>query len=143
MTREAVIDAYCQAIGRAMELPEGRKQELLDGFRQELVERFSAQAELTEETLCRTAGTPREAAELLMEGVPLEERDRYRCQKRRRNQALVAGLAAALLLLIGLVIHMWSNNGLVVIETTHYVDGVLPEDAPKNGESRTTYHYED
>ncbi len=142
MTGETAINTYYREVKRAVELPRNRKRDILNGFRQELTERFSTGSEVSDEAIYREAGTPQETAMLLMEGIPQEERDRYRRQKRRRTCALIAGLAAALLLVIGLVVHMWSNNGLVVIETTHYEDGVLPEDFPMGGEGRVIYQYD-
>lgn len=139
MTREGMIRDYCREVERGLELPRTRRRALLEGLRQELEEKAASAEELTGEELRREAGTPREAASFLMENISQEEQDRYRIQKRRRRRVLIAALATVAVLAACLAIHMWSNGGLVVIETTHYADGI-PEDFPR-GEVR--YEYDD
>lgn len=142
MTCEKTIQEYCREVERGLELPRTRRQALLGGLRQELEEKFSPAKELTGEALSREAGTPRETAAFLMESVSEAEKGRYRTQKRRRSRALIAALAAVAVLAVCLVIHMWSNGGLAVIETTHYADGI-PENFPMGGEGKVTYQYDD
>lgn len=139
MTCEKTIQEYCREVERGLELPRTRRQALLGGLRQELEEKFSPAKELTGEALSREAGTPGETAAFLMESVSEAEKGRYRTQKRRRSRALIAALAAVAVLAVCLVIHMWSNGGLAVIETTHYADSEMPAPAAE-GEPWVTYH---
>ena len=63
-----------------------------------------------------------------------------RQRQKRRARIALAVLAAVAVLAICLVVHMWSNGGLVVIETTHYMDGI-PEGFPTDGAFQEVYHY--
>lgn len=140
MTINAAMDAYCRAVGTALDLPKPRKQALLDGLRLELEDRFSPAEDMDPETLYRELGTPRETAEALLESVPQKERDAYRAKKKRRSRWTVAVLAIVAALALVCVGYLWHNGGLVVIETTHYTDGTMP-DMPADGEHVVRYHY--
>lgn len=139
MACDAAIRSYCREAERKLELPSGRRKTLLAGLQQELKERFSSEGDLTLRDICEEVGSPEDTAATLMESVSLEERERYRMQKRWKIRGLIAALAVIAVLALGLIAHMWSNGGLVVIETTHYVDG-FPEDLPMG---EVHYDYDD
>lgn len=140
MSCDAAIRAYCQEVEQRLDLPPRQRRALLAGLRQELDERFASAPELTVEDLRRQVGPPEEVMSTLMEGVDPEEQALYRTRKKRRTRALIVALAAVLVVAVCLVIHMWSNGGLVVIETTHYMDGI-PEGFPTDGVFQEVYHY--
>ena len=50
---------------------------------------------------------------------------------------MVAVLAGVLVLVLALAGYLWSNGGLVIIETTHYE--TIPEDFPTGGQGFVTY----
>lgn len=132
-------ETYLRLVQEHLDCPEEERRRLLGRLEK------AADAYLAEEPeaadLAAAFGAPADCArELLAEcdaGAVAAERKK----RRRRSGVVIAVLAVVLALLLGLVIHMWSNNGLVVIETTHYEDGV-PEGFPTGGEGQISYHYE-
>ncbi len=94
------VRAYCRRVGRALELPRAHKRRLLDGLERELEERFSSEHGLTMETLCRTAGSPEEAAVVLMDGVDEKVRTQYQSQHRLLLRTTLAALIVALAALV-------------------------------------------
>ena len=136
MSCDAAIRSYCQEVRQ--------RRELLVALRQELKDRFLSEPALTLEEICQEVGPPEETTATLMEGVEPEALARYRARRGRKIRGLVIVLAAVAVLAVCLVVHMWRNGGLVVIETTHYEEG-LPEDFPMGGEDSWVerYYYHD
>lgn len=140
VTGDLAIQAYCREAEQTMELPTRRRRTLLAGLRQELEERFASKADLSLQDICDVVGSPEDSAAALMESVPWEEHACYRAQKRRKLRVLVAVLAAVMTLALCYALYMRATGGTVIIETTHYVEGI-PEDFPTSGEGTVTYHY--
>ena len=115
-------ETYLRLVQEHLDCPEEERRRLL-GRLEKAVDAYLAD-ELEAADLAAAFGAPAVAAE--------------RKKRRRRIGVVIAVLAVILALLLGLVIHMWSNNGLVVIETTHYEDGEMPA-PPENGEDWVTY----
>lgn len=97
------IRAYCQQVGKALELPRIYKRRLLNGLELELEERFSSEAELTLEALCRDAGSPEESASALMECVDEKEQKKYHSRQR-----LLTMLLIIFLLVFAVVVSIYS-----------------------------------
>ncbi len=92
MPRNSVIRAYCQRVGKALELPRKPKRNLLKGLEKELEDRFSSVDGLTLEALCMAVGTPEESAAALMECIDEKERIQYRTRCRRIAKFAIVGL---------------------------------------------------
>ena len=103
MSCNPVIRAYCQQVGKALELPRIYKRRLLNGLELELEERFSSEVELTLETLCNDAGSPEESASALMECVDEKEQKKY-----RSRQKLFTMLIIIFLLVFAVVVIIYS-----------------------------------
>lgn len=129
-------ETYLRLVQEHLDCPEEERRRLL-GRLEKAVDAYLAD-EPEAADLAAAFGAPADCArELLAEcdaGAVAAERKK----RRRRIGVVIAVLAVVLALLLGLVIHMWSNNGLVVIETTHYEDGEMPA-PPENGEDWVTY----
>ena len=106
MSCNPVIRTYCQQVGRALELPRVYKRRLLDGLELELEERFSSEAGLTLETLCKNAGLPKESAAALMECVDERERTQYQMQRKLFARAAIIGLTILIVTLAAYFIHL-------------------------------------
>lgn len=106
MSCNPVIRTYCQQVGKALELPRVYKRRLLDGLELELEERFSYEAELTLETLCKNAGPPKESAVALMECVGEKERTQYQMQRKLFARAAIIGLTIFIVILAAYFIHL-------------------------------------
>lgn len=94
MSCNPVIRAYCQQVGKALELPRIYKRRLLNGLELELEERFSSEVELTLETLCSDIGSPEESASALMECVDEKEQKKFHSRQRWLTMFLIIFLFA-------------------------------------------------
>lgn len=97
MSRNPVICAYCRQVGKALELPRAHKRHLLDGLERELEERFSSEAGVTLETICRDAGSPEESALALMECIGERERTFYLSRQKLLMRIIVIVLIAVII----------------------------------------------
>lgn len=100
MSRNPVIRAYCRQVGKALEVPRAHKRHLLDGLERELEERFSSEAELTLETLCRDAGSPEESASALTECVGERERTFYLSRQKLLMRIIIIALIAVIIAMV-------------------------------------------
>lgn len=130
-------DNYLRSVAALLDCPRAERARLLARLEKAVDAYLEDQPEAGEADLAAAFGAPEDrAAQLLAECAPVSlasERQR----KRRRNRILVALLAALLVLSLILAGYLWSNGGLVIIETIHYE--TIPEDFPANGESSVTY----
>lgn len=100
MSHNPAIQSYCQQVGKALELPRTHKRHLLDGLERELEERFSSEAGVTLETLCRDAGSPEESALALMECVGERERTFYLSRQKLLMRIIIIVLIAAIIAIV-------------------------------------------
>ena len=100
MSCNPVIRAYCQQVGKTLELPRIYKRRLLNGLELELEERFSSEVELTLETLYRDIGSPEESASALMECVDKKELKKYHSQQRLLTMLLIIFLLVFVVVVI-------------------------------------------
>lgn len=135
-------ESYLRSVRSLLECPAPERERLLARLERAVSTYLEDAPDAAEADLIANFGAPEDcAARLLAECAPAAV-DAERQRRKRRNRVLIAVLAAVLVVAVCLVIHMWSNGGLVVIETTHYVDGI-PEDFPTGGEGSITYHYDE
>ena len=106
MSRNPVIRAYCRQVGKALDLPRVYKRRLLDGLELELEERFSSEAGLALEVLCKNAGPPKESAAALMECVDEKERTQYQMQRKLFARVAIIGLTIFIVILVAYFTHL-------------------------------------
>ena len=92
MFRNPVIRAYCQQVGRILEVSREHKRCLLDGLERELEERFASETKLTLEMLNMSAGPPEKVAAVLMECIDDKERMHYQSRRRLYHKIVIIGL---------------------------------------------------
>lgn len=135
-------ETYLQSVRSLLDCPASERERLMARLEGAVSAYLEDVPDAAEGDLIANFGAPEDcAAQLLEECAPAAVAAERQRQKRRARIAL-AVLAAVLVVAVCLVIHMWSNGGLVVIETTHYTDGI-PEWFPTDGEGSITYHYDE
>lgn len=130
---------YLRSVGALLDCP-GKERERLLGRLEDAIDAYLEDAPDAGKTeLIENFGAPEVcAARLLEECDPAALAD-VRRRRKRRNRILVAALVVLLALAVGVAACLWSNGGLVIIETTHYENG-FPDDILRG---QVIYDYED
>jgi len=131
---------YLSAVRRQLDAPPGNKEQLMDRLRRAVSTYLEENENVTPDALASAFGQPEVCAASLLSEIDPTEVAAVR-NRRKRRQRTVAGLLAALVVLLtGFSLYLYSTGGLVFIIHTHYAS---PEDMPPPPESGTiTVHYE-
>lgn len=132
-------EKYLRSVGRLLDCSSAERKRLLERLGNAVDAYLEDAPNAGEAELRENFGAPEVcAARLLEECDPAEMAD-IRRRRTRRSRILVAVLAALLALAVGVAAYLWSNGGLVIIETTHYENG-FPDDIHRG---QIIYDYED
>ena len=134
-------ERYLRSVQALLDCPEAERERLLRRQESAMTAYLADEPEATEADLLAAFGTPEDCAARLLAECDPAALAAERGRKRRRSRALAAVLAVLLVLALALAGYLWSNGGLVIIETTHYE--TIPEDFPTGGMGSVTYEYED
>ena len=132
-------EKYLRSVSRLLDCSAKERKRLLERLGNAVDAYLEDVPDADEAELRENFGAPEVcAARLLEECDPTEVAD-IRRRRMRRARILVAVLAVLLTLAVGVAAYLWSNGGLVVIETTHYENG-FPDDIQRG---QVIYDYED
>lgn len=133
-------EAYLHSVRSLLDCPEEEKARLMNRLNGAVSAYLEDHPDSTQEHLLQAFGSPEDcAAGLLEECTPTVVVARKKKRQHMRLWLVILGVLLALAL--ALVGYLWSNGGLVIIEHTHYVDGI-PEGFPmgNSGDITVTYH---
>ncbi len=132
-------EGYLHSVRALLDCPAGEKERLLSRLDSALTAYLADVPEADEADVVSNFGTPEDCAARLLDecapGVVASERQK----KKRRHRILVAVLAALFVAAMGLAVYLWSNGGLVIIETGK----ITPEKAREFERGHVIYEYED
>lgn len=125
--------AYCRAVRRALRCPARERKALLDRLAADMAGQFGPQASPTRRELVEAFGPPETLAAEYMESMDAAVLARYEQSRLRRGRILLAGMAAALLLTVGILLaRMYiTHTGIlpvVEVKTTTISLGECPDD---------------
>lgn len=131
-------EGYLRSVGALLDCPAKERERLLERLEDAVSAYLEDAPDAGKTELMENFGAPEVcAARLLEECDPAAVADTRR-RRKRRNRILIAVLAVLLALAVGAAAYLWSNGGLVVIETKEYVNG-FPEDIERD---KVTYHFD-
>lgn len=96
--------AYCRAVRRALRCPARERKALLDRLAADMAGQFGPQASAARRELVEAFGPPETLAAEYMESMDAAVLARYEQSRLRRGRILLAGMAAALLLTVGILL---------------------------------------
>lgn len=132
-------EKYLRSVGKLLDCSPAERKRLLERLGNAVDAYLEDAPDADETELMENFGSPEVcAARLLEECDPAALAD-IRRKRKCRNRILVAVLLVLLVLAVGVAAYLWSNGGLVIIETTHYENG-FPEDIQWD---QVIYDYED
>lgn len=132
-------EKYLRSVGKLLDCSSAERKRLLERLGNAVDAYLEDTPGAGETELMENFGSPEVcAARLLEECDPAVVAD-VRRRRKRRNRILVAVLTVLLALAVGVAVYLWSNGGLVIVETTHYENG-FPEDIHRG---QIIYDYED
>lgn len=134
-------EQYLRTVQNLLDCPADIQKQLMQRLRSSVTAYLEDYPDADQSCLIQTFGTPEQCAtELLSEYYPTT----IAVQKKKRQHMRLAVILLAVVLALALFAagYLWSHGGLVVIEHTHYADGI-PEGFPMGGEGTITYHFTD
>lgn len=132
-------EAYLRSVGALLDCPVKERERLLERLEDAVSAYLEDAPDAGETELMENFGAPEVCAvQLLAECDPMAVADARR-RRKRHNRILIAALTVLLALAVSVAAYLWSNGGLVVIETKEYVNG-FPEDITRGG---VTYHFDE
>ena len=118
-------EEYLRSVGALLDCSVPERKRLLGRLESAVNAYLEDTPDADETELMKNFGVPEAcAAQLLEECDPSAVAD-VRRKRKHRNRILVATLVVLLTLALGIAAYLWSNGGLVVIDTTSHR---LPED---------------
>lgn len=130
---------YLQSVRSLLDCPAAERERLMARLGRAVSAYLEDAPEASEADLAENFGSPENCAARLLEECGPGPAAAERRRRGRRARIVLAVLAVVAALAACLVIHMWKNGGLVVIEHSHYEEK-FSDDLPK-GEVIYDYGY--
>ena len=135
-------ELYLRSVRNLLDCPTAERDQLMKRLSNAVATYLEDYPDAKLEQLIQAFGTPEICASQLLDdcqpAVVVETRQKKH-QRMRVGMIILAIFLSLALLVAG---YLWSNGGLVIIEHTHYADGI-PEDFPTGGEGTVVYDFDE
>lgn len=132
-------EQYLQSVRALMDCPAGERERLVARLGQAVAAYLDDVPEAGEAELFANFGTPEACAARLMQECPPEALAAERRRMVRRHRRTVAILSVLLAAALAVAVYLWSNGGLVIIQSGNAV----PESIRNQPDNTVIYDYDD
>lgn len=132
-------ERYLQSVRALLDCPPVEKERLLSRLGNAVTTYLEDVPEADRTDLVANFGTPEDCAARLLEECTPKTVTEERQKKSRRHRILVTILAVLLAVVVGIAAYLWSNGGLVIIQSGR----AMPDSLRDLPQGQVTYNYDD
>lgn len=132
-------ERYLHSVRILMDCPSREKEHLLSRLSNAITVYLGDVPEASESDIVSNFGTPEECAARLLDECTPAALATERQKKSRSHRTFMTVLVVLLAVALGFVMYLWSNGGLVIIQSDHGV----PDTLRNLPQGQITYNYTD
>ena len=132
-------ERYLHSVRNLLDCPSKEKGRLLQRLDNAVATYLEDVPDAGEPDLIAVFGTPEDCAARLMDECTPGAVAAERGKRNRRHRILTAVLAVLLVIVVGIAVYLWSNGGLVIIQSSHS----MPDSLRNLPQGQVTYSYEE